>query len=161
MGLEFLLRRCWHSAPAKRPPFTEIVPVLEELQFPAEWRSLFEQGGVPDGALDDIHQTRALIRLVTDTLDATLNQQHSQASLVPGLNLMESEDFSTPDPAGADCGYDTDSSWGSAEAESVSRGSTTLEGRSTSCLPSTGHLTERPVSGVLGAKSAARLRRSE
>ncbi len=47
----------------------DIVPSLEKMHFPVEWRSLFAAAGIPQEALDDIESTRTLVDIITNSLD--------------------------------------------------------------------------------------------
>ena len=69
--------------------FQEIVPTLEELHFPQEWRALFTTAGVPQTALDDVDATRTLISIVTRTLDTLRGDRPPE---VPALTLYDSDD---------------------------------------------------------------------
>lgn len=65
----------------------EILPTLEDLHFPPEWRTLFNTAGVPQAALDDVDSTRTLIGIVTRTLD-----KMERPVDVPALKLYDSDD---------------------------------------------------------------------
>ncbi|XP_071087310.1 uncharacterized protein [Haliotis cracherodii] len=65
------ISRCWDNNPARRPVFKEVLSTLESLSFPPDWRALFQQAGVPQEALEDVHSTRNIISLVTSTLESS------------------------------------------------------------------------------------------
>ncbi|XP_033743145.1 probable serine/threonine-protein kinase DDB_G0268876 [Pecten maximus] len=86
------VQQCWAPVPSKRPPFKDILTQLEDMTFPSEWQDLFREAGVPPEALEDVHSTRTLISLVTNSLD-TANAK----SLIEDIKLKRS--FGTyPEP---------------------------------------------------------------
>ncbi|XP_069130522.1 uncharacterized protein [Argopecten irradians] len=79
------MQQCWAPVPSKRPPFKEILTQLEDMTFPSEWQDLFRAAGVPPEALEDVHSTRTLISLVTNSLDTA-----DAKSLIEDIKLKRS-----------------------------------------------------------------------
>ncbi|KAL5012105.1 hypothetical protein ScPMuIL_010656 [Solemya velum] len=73
--LGILIQKCWHQNPVRRPTFTKILSILENLTFPREWRALFQEACVPNGVLEDMQSARSIVRLVSDTLIHTSTKE--------------------------------------------------------------------------------------
>ena len=77
--------------------FQDILPELDQLHLPSEWRTLFSAAGVPASALDDIQSTRTLINIVTHTVTGTdsgvINSNNS-------ADVGENSPFAAAGPAG-------------------------------------------------------------